>query len=126
MKGATRGTCHHSEQIELPLSGLCFAIGCVEIAIISVYLTLNNEAYRWWWTSFTVPAASGLFMFFGTVIYQSMLTRELFENVQSITLWMMTSYMAMGCLAVSLIGGSIGLASCRWFICLLYSRCKPE
>mmetsp|Transcript_2303 Transcript_2303/g.3626 ORF Transcript_2303/g.3626 Transcript_2303/m.3626 type:complete len:659 (+) Transcript_2303:223-2199(+) len=108
------------------LSGLCFAIGCVEIAIISVYLTLNNEDYRWWWTSFTVPAASGLFMFFGTVIYQSMLTRELFENVQSITLWMMTSYMAMGCLAVSLIGGSIGLASCRWFICLLYSRCKPE
>ena len=30
-------------------------------------------------------------MFFGTLIYQSMLTKELFENVQLVTMWMMVS-----------------------------------
>jgi len=74
------------------LSGACFAIGCTEIAIICTYLTLSNEDYRWWWPSFIVPAASGIFMFFGTVIYQAMLTRELFDGIQFVTMWMMTSY----------------------------------
>ena len=74
------------------LSGACFAIGCTEIAIICTYWTLSNEDYRWWWPSFIVPAASGIFMFFGTVIYQAMLTRELFDGIQFVTMWMMTSY----------------------------------
>lgn len=108
------------------LSGVCFVIGCIEIAIITIYLTLSNEDYKWWWRAFLVPASSGVFMFFGTVIYQSILTRELFENVQFVTMWMMTSYLGMSCLAVSLIAGSIGLASSIWFTKLIYSRCKPE
>ena len=108
------------------LSGLCFVIGCVEIAIITVYLTLCNEDHRWWWRSFLVPASSGVFMFFGTLVYQSFLTSELFSNVRFVTLWMMTSYLGLCCLGVSLIAGSIGLSSCMWFVKLIYARCKPE
>jgi transmembrane 9 superfamily protein 2/4 len=108
------------------LSGVCFVIGCIEVAIITIYLTLSNEDYKWWWRGFLVPASSGVFMFFGTVIYQSILTKELFENVQFVTMWMMTSYLAMACLAVSLIAGSIGLSASIWFTNLIYSRCKPE
>eukprot|EP00216_Chloropicon_sp_CCMP2111_P001920 CAMPEP_0198242754 /NCGR_PEP_ID=MMETSP1446-20131203/20293_1 /TAXON_ID=1461542 ORGANISM="Unidentified sp, Strain CCMP2111" /NCGR_SAMPLE_ID=MMETSP1446 /ASSEMBLY_ACC=CAM_ASM_001112 /LENGTH=673 /DNA_ID=CAMNT_0043926341 /DNA_START=230 /DNA_END=2251 /DNA_ORIENTATION=+ len=108
------------------LSGICFAVGCVEVAIITIYLTLCNEDYKWWWKSFTVPASSGLFMFFGTLIYQVVLTRELFEDVSFVTMWMMTTYLAMACFAVSLIAGSIGLTASTWFCKLIYSRCKPE
>jgi len=108
------------------LSGTFFIIGCIEITIIAVYLTLCYEDYNWWWRAFLVPASSGLFMFIGTVTYQSMLTAELFENVQFVTMWMMTSYLGMSCLAVSLIAGSVGLWSSMWFVKAIYSRCKPD
>jgi len=108
------------------LCGTFFIIGCIEITIIAVYLTLSYEDYHWWWRAFLVPASSGLFMFIGTVTYQSMLTAELFENVQFVTMWMMTSYLGMSCLAVSLIAGSVGLWSSMWFVKAIYSRCKPD
>jgi len=69
---------------------------------------------------------SGVFMFFGTVIYQSMLTRELFENVHFVTMWMMSTYLGMASLLVSLIAGSVGLWSSIWFTKVIYSRCKPD
>jgi len=108
------------------LSGSFFIIGCVEITIIAVYLTLSYEDYNWWWRAFLIPAASGVFMFFGTVIYQSMLTRELFENVHFVTMWMMSTYLGMASLLVSLIAGSVGLWSSIWFTKVIYSRCKPD
>merc|ERR1711981_934106 len=108
------------------LSGTFFLVGCIEITIIAVYLTLSYEDYNWWWRGFLIPSTSGGFMFFGTLIYQSMLTKELFENVQLVTMWMMTSYLGMSCLAVSLISGSVGLWSSMWFTKAIYSRCKPE
>jgi len=39
------------------LSGSFFIIGCVEITIIAVYLTLSYEDYNWWWRAFLIPAA---------------------------------------------------------------------
>ncbi len=55
-----------------------------------------------------------------------MLTRELFDGIQFVTMWMMTSYLFMACLAISLIAGCIGFCSSAWFTCQIYSRCKPE
>ncbi|UPR04201.1 nonaspanin [Chloropicon primus] len=108
------------------LSGTFFLVGCIEITIIAVYLTLSYEDYHWWWRAFLVPFSSGIFMFLGTSIYQAMLTNELFDNVQFVTVWMMSSYLGMSCLAVSLIAGAVGLWSSIWFTTVIYSRCKPD
>lgn len=44
-------------------------VTCAEIAIVLTYFQLCAEDYTWWWRSFLVPAASGIYLFLYSIFY---------------------------------------------------------
>ncbi|EAY20307.1 endomembrane protein 70, putative [Trichomonas vaginalis G3] len=93
----------------------------VGVSILSVYISVSNEDYRWWWRAFMTPAASGLFLFGYSMFYVLFTVRPLFGGlipylIQSAMMAFVAS-LAMGC--AGFIGSFI-------FICALYKALKME
>jgi transmembrane 9 superfamily protein 2/4 len=97
-------------------------ITCAEISIVLTYFQLCAEDYRWWWRSFLVPAASGVYLYAYCVFYYSV-------NLE-ITGWVSQmlyfGYMGLIALAFSFVTGVTGYLATLWFVRTIYGAIKVD
>lgn len=104
---------------------LCFVLLLVvagEISVLTVYITLCRDEYRWWWLSFQVPAFSAFYMFVYAIYYY-----EFQLSISDFTSTVMYyGYMSVGCIVFALITGSMGFFCSFIFVRKIYSLIKQE
>lgn len=103
---------------------LITAVAAAEAAIITIYLNLRNENYRWWWISFVAPASSGAYVFVFLASYFLASFPEVSATFTHIVVQL--SHLLMLSAAIALMTGTIGFKACLWFITKIYSASKPE
>lgn len=89
------------------------------ISIISVFQTLSNENYKWWWRSFLVPASTGLYTFLFMLYYSLLL-----KDGNNIFPYLATSILTST--VISLIFGSSGFIGSLIFVINLFNSLKNE
>ncbi|GAQ80502.1 Endomembrane protein 70 protein family [Klebsormidium nitens] len=98
------------------------AIVSAEMSIIAVYFLLGAQDYRWWWTSFLVPAFSGVYIFIAICAW--LLPAAAASSPLSVTL--LLSYAGMFSLVCGLAAGAIGFYASFSFVWAIYSSVKSE
>mmetsp|Transcript_8294 Transcript_8294/g.25783 ORF Transcript_8294/g.25783 Transcript_8294/m.25783 type:complete len:576 (-) Transcript_8294:74-1801(-) len=101
---------------------LILTVVTVCVTIVVTYFLLNNEDYRWPWTSFLSSASTALYVFAYSVFYFLIKTRMsgFFQTV------FYFSYMSIFCLALGLMCGTLGYAGCRLFVRRIYQNIKSD
>ena len=67
---------------------LILAVVCAEVSIITTYIRLSAENYKWWWPSIIVPGSTSLHVLVYSAVYFLKLESSLWvnnERAQSIT-----------------------------------------
>lgn len=90
-------------------------------SVLSIYMSISNEDYRWWWKAFMTSAAGGIYIFIYSLGYAVFSIRPTFGGIMPYfiesTLMGFVSSLALGC------SGFIGSFI---FVCALYSALKME
>ena len=92
-----------------------------EIAIVICYFRLAHEDYKWWWSSFTDTACTGLFIFLFAVYY---MIRLGINKPVSVILYLCLMVMICGCF--SLACGTVSFYSCLFFTKKIYGSLKVD
>jgi transmembrane 9 superfamily protein 2/4 len=101
---------------------LVYVILLVTCAVTSARLChfqLRRENYRWWWSSFCTGGSPALYVFFFSFFYFKELERTGFEEYVYYFV-----YMGLGCCALFLMTGAVGVFGSLWFNKVLYSSIK--
>lgn len=105
----------------LLLAFLIFVVTCAEIAIVLTYFQLCSEDYHWWWRSFLIPGASGLYVYLYSLFYLA--TRLDMAGV-SVLLYM--GYMFLASMMFGLMAGICGHLATFLFIKKIYAAVKVD
>ncbi|CDH50774.1 transmembrane 9 superfamily protein member 4 [Lichtheimia corymbifera JMRC:FSU:9682] len=106
----------------LTLVFLILVLTTVEIAIVITYFSLCSEDYRWWWKSFAVSAASGVYVFLYSIFYY--FTRlKVTGFVPAIVYF---GHSLMICMVYGLCMGTIGFFATFFFIRKIYAAIKVD
>jgi transmembrane 9 superfamily protein 2/4 len=97
-------------------------VTCAEISIVLTYFQLCAEDYRWWWRSFLVPAASGVYLY-GYCAFYFATNLEMSGLVPGLLYF---GYMGLVALMFSLITGTTGFMATLWFNRTIYSAVKVD
>ena len=97
------------------------AITCAEITIVLCYFQLCAEDYRWWWRSFLTSGATAFYVFLYSAVYFLRL-----EGTMMVTYFLYFGYMAVICLGVFLLTGTVGFFSCLYFNYQIYASIKVD
>ena len=92
------------------------------VTIVVTYFLLNNEDYRWPWTSFLASASTALYVLLYSVYYFFMKTKMngFFQTIFYFT------YMVLFCLALGLMCGTLGYSGCSIFVRRIYRNIKSD
>lgn len=92
------------------------------VTIVVTYFLLNNEDYRWAWTSFLSGASTALYVFAYSAYYFALKTKMsgFFQTV------FYFGYMLLFCYALALTCGSIGYLGCAAFVKRIYRNIKSD
>jgi len=91
------------------------------ISIIVVHHQLNKGDYHWWWKSFFISGSSSIYFILFSVYYFFSLG---ITRVTSILIYF--GLMALICVTIFLISGSIGFILTFHYIKMIYSRIKID
>jgi len=105
----------------LALAFIILIITCAEIAIVLTYFQLCAEDYHWWWRSFLIPGASGLYVYLYSLMY--MATRLSLDGI-SVLLYM--GYMFLISLMFSMMTGVAGHIATFVFVKKIYASVKVD
>ncbi|ANB11808.1 Tmn3p [Sugiyamaella lignohabitans] len=94
----------------------------VEMSILTTYILLNSEDYRWWWRSFLVGTGSAWWVFLYSIYYY--FTKLNVDGFISALLFF--GYTLLGCLAYGLVTGAIGFLSSYVFVFRIYNAIKAD
>jgi transmembrane 9 superfamily protein 3 len=92
------------------------------VTIVVTYFLLNNEDYRWAWTSFLSGASTSLYVLAYSVYYYLLKTKM--SGFFQTTFYF--GYMALFCGALSLMCGAIGYLGCAAFVKRIYRNIKSD
>jgi len=98
------------------------AIVTVCVTIVSTYVLLNAEDYRWHWTSFAAGGSTALYVFLYAIYYFIAKTR-MTGLMQTAFYW---GYMVMFCLGLFIMTGSIGFLGTNIFVRQIYKYIKSD
>ena len=101
---------------------LILTIVTVCVTIVVTYFLLNNEDYRWPWTSFAASASTAGYVFLYSVYYFFLKTKMTGLLSDALLL----SYMAMFCLALGLMCGTLGYVGYSVFVRRIYRNIKSD
>jgi len=92
------------------------------VTIVVTYFLLNNEDYRWTWTSFLASCSTAVYVFVYSVYYFFVKTKMsgFFQTV------FYFSYMAMFCFALGILCGTLGYIGCAVFVRRIYRNIKCD
>ena len=101
---------------------LILTIVTVCVTIVVTYFLLNNEDYRWPWTAFAASSSTALYVLAYSVYYFFMKTKMtgFFQTL------FYFSYMALFCLALGLMTGTLGYTGCSVFVHRIYKNIKSD
>ena len=91
------------------------------VSVVSTYIFLNSEDYRWPWVSFTSSASCSVYMF-GYAVYFYCHTK-MHGFYQFLFFF---GYTDILCLVVGLICGAVGYLASNLFVWTIYSRIKND
>eukprot|EP00934_Nitzschia_sp_Nitz4_P007561 Nitzschia sp. Nitz4//scaffold278_size24532//8986//11238//NITZ4_008375-RA/size24532-augustus-gene-0.14-mRNA-1//-1//CDS//3329545375//7551//frame0 len=103
---------------------LVFVILIVTVAEITVlfnYFQLCNEDYNWWWRSFGTGGSTAFWVFLNSIVYFRTLEVSSFP-----TYLLYFGYMGLVSVAVCMMTGFIGVASCLWFNVTIFGSVKVD
>lgn len=100
---------------------IILAITCAEITTVLCYFQLCSEDYRWWWRSVLTSGSTALYVFLYSVMYFARL-----ESTMTVTYFLYFGYMAVICLGIFLITGTMGFFSCLYFNYQIYASIKVD
>lgn len=101
---------------------IIFLIVTICVAIVSTYVLLNAEDYRWHWLAFLTSASSAGYIFLYSLYYFYAKTHM--AGIVQTTYYF--SYVTLICLTVGVITGAIGALGTRIFITKIYSYTKAD
>lgn len=91
-------------------------------AIAAVYLQLAAEDHRWWWTSWSVPATSGLYY---VAVYSMFFWYNMkYSDVSSLVVYF--GYVGMVGMLVALMAGAAGHLAASCYVWRVYTRFKAD
>jgi len=101
---------------------IILTIVTVCVTIVVTYFLLNNEDYRWPWTSFCASASTAIYVFLYSVYYFFVKTKMsgFFQTV------FYFGYMGMFCLGLALMCGTLGYMGCSVFVRRIYQNIKSD
>jgi transmembrane 9 superfamily protein 2/4 len=118
----------------LGLVASILVVTVVEIDIVIAYFQLCAEDYHWWWRSFAVGAASGIYMFLcklhlhlGLTLLDAIyyfMTRLNITDFTSILIYVVQAF--MGSVIYSLSLGTLGFYSTFWFLRRIFASVKVD
>lgn len=92
------------------------------VTIVVTYFLLNNEDYRWPWTSFAASASTAAYVFLYSVYYFFLKT-NMTGFFQTLFYF---GYMAIFCLGLGLMCGTLGYTGCSMFVRRIYKNIKSD
>lgn len=101
---------------------LLFTICCAEVAIITVYLTLCAEDYKFHWRAWSMPASVAVPIYFFTTLY----LMNSMPGGTALTHWLLMNYMFIASSVLGLVGGLIGFESASLFVTKIYEGVKKD
>lgn len=102
---------------------LCFVVLMVtsaEVSMLMTYILLCKEDPRWWWYSFSVSGASGLYFFLYSVVY--FFSELSMTRLSSLVLYF--GYMLLGGFTYALLTGTAGFGATFFFVKTIYGMIK--
>lgn len=106
----------------LLIVSIVLIITIIEVTIVSVYVKLCSEDYRWWWHSFAVGGGSSIWVFFYCVWYY--FTKIHIEGF--ISGFLFFGYSGIACVAYGLLCGTIGFLTAYTFVRRIYGAIKVD
>jgi Endomembrane protein 70 len=94
----------------------------VMITTSAVYFQLALEDYRWWWNSLLYGGSVGAWVFAYSMFYYFL--QSPLEGFLQGSFYF--GYVLLICYAFSLMGGTVGFLSSRWFVLWLYRQIKSD
>lgn len=106
----------------LSIIAALLSITIAETVMITTYIQLCAENYHWWWQSFFVGGASGVWIFVYSVWYYW--TRLHIDGFTSSLLFF--SYSALACAVYAMATGTIGFLTAYVFVRRIYGGVKVD
>jgi transmembrane 9 superfamily protein 2/4 len=100
---------------------LILAVVCAEVSIITTYIRLSAENYKWWWPSIIVPGSTSLYVLVYSAVYFLKLESSLW-----VTYVVYFGYMTLVSVGVFLTCGSVGFFAALYFNVKIYSSIKID
>jgi len=98
------------------------SIVVVCVTIVSTYFLLSAEDYRWQWTSFLSGASTAGYTFLYTIYY--FWTKTHMTGVLQVSFYF--GYMAMFCLTLGLVTGTIGFMGSKMFVHKIFTTIHSD
>jgi transmembrane 9 superfamily protein 3 len=99
---------------------LSIVVSCV--TIVSTYILLNAEDHRWQWHAFLSGASTALYVFLYAAYYFVFRT-EMTGFLQTVFYF---GYTALGCMALGIVTGTVGLFAARTFVHAIFRSIKVD
>lgn len=106
----------------LALSLVLLIVTVMEMSIVTTYLQLNAEDYRWWWRSFMVGTGSAWWVFLYSIYYFFAVLKV--EGFVSGLLFF--GYSLIGCSVYGLVTGAIGFLASYVLVHRMYGAIKAD
>lgn len=92
------------------------------VTIVSTYVLLNAEDYRWHWSSFASGGATAVYVFLYSIYYFMAKTRM--SGMMQTAFYF--GYMLMACTGLFIMCGTIGFIGANIFIRRIYEYIKSD
>merc|ERR1719331_561437 len=101
---------------------LILTVVTICVTIVVTYFLLNNEDYRWMWTSFAASSSTAGYVLLYSIYYFFMKTKMsgFFQTL------FYFSYMLIFCLALGIMCGTLGYCGCSVFVRRIYRNIKSD
>lgn len=95
------------------------AVTCAEISMVLCYFQLCSEDYHWWWRAYFTSGSSAIYLLLYSAYYYTKLHINGFVSTVLYFGYMIIIAYGFFCLT-----GTIGFASCFWFVRKIYAAVK--
>jgi transmembrane 9 superfamily protein 2/4 len=101
---------------------LLMMVSSAQISVITTYMHLQREDYKWHWRAFVTPALSAVYLFICATVYFAF--RLHIANMLS---WFVLAlYCLLLCMCLSVMVGAVGYLAAFVFMRKIYSAIKTD
>eukprot|EP00388_Colpodella_angusta_P014989 GDKJ01037282.1.p1 GENE.GDKJ01037282.1~~GDKJ01037282.1.p1 ORF type:complete len:687 (-),score=112.87 GDKJ01037282.1:30-2090(-) len=100
-----------------------FIVASATIGIVTTYVAISKENWRWWWRSFFTPASVAIFLFIQTLSHAFNVMRS---DITMSAISIYALYSLLLCCAIGVMAGAIGTLSSFFFLRRIYSTCRAD